>query len=87
MAADEPYVHSTEATDRAATPAEIATALPSLQQIEASLDAHTHAHSGVSCTTGGGCGASSSSPLKAKVAPLIQITAAGTGKVLELLSP
>ncbi len=38
-------------------------------------------------STGGGCGTSSPSPLKAKVEPLIQITAAGSGKVLEVPKP
>ncbi len=61
-------------------------ALPSLERIEANLEEHGHAH-GSSCGTGGGCGTSSSSPLKAKVEPLIQITAAGSGKVLELAKP
>ncbi len=87
VAGAEPHVQSAEATDRAATPAEIAAVLPSLQQIEASLEAHSHAHSGGSCSTGGGCGTASASPLKAKVEPLVQITAAGTGKVLELPKP
>ena len=77
--------HAPARTDRAATPAEIAAALPSLQQIEANLDAHTHAQGG-SCSTGSSCGTSSSSPLKAKVEPLIQITAA-SGTVLELPKP
>ncbi len=67
-------------TDRAATPAEIAAALPSFQQIEANL--HTHDH-GSSC----GTGSSSALPIKAKIEPLIQITAAGSGKVLELPKP
>ncbi len=64
-------------------------ALPSLQTIEANLDKHQHAH-GSSCgtgDTGGSCGTTSSSPLKAKTEPLIQITAAGSGKVLELPKP
>ncbi len=77
---------ATEKTDRAATPAEVVAALPSLLAIEANLDEHQHAH-GSSCGTGGGCGTSSPSPLKAKVEPLIQITAAGSGKVLELPKP
>ncbi len=67
-------------TDRAATPAEVAAALPSLQQVEANLAAHTSEHK-----SAGSCG--TSSPLKAKVEPLIQITAAGSGKVLELPKP
>jgi activator of 2-hydroxyglutaryl-CoA dehydratase/predicted nucleotide-binding protein (sugar kinase/HSP70/actin superfamily) len=74
----------TPATDRAATPAEIVAALPALETIEANLDAHAHAH-GSSCGTGGGCG-TSNSPLKAKVEPLIQITAV-SGKTLELPKP
>ena len=86
----ERHEHTHEDTDRAATPAEIAAALPSLLEIEANLDAHTaaHTHEGGSCSTGSSCGSSSSSsPLKAKVEPLIQITAAVSGKVLELPKP
>ncbi len=80
------HENATEKTDRVATPAEVVAALPSLLAIEANLEEHQHAQ-GSSCGTGGGCGTSSSSPLKAKVEPLIQITAAGSGKVLELPKP
>jgi activator of 2-hydroxyglutaryl-CoA dehydratase/predicted nucleotide-binding protein (sugar kinase/HSP70/actin superfamily) len=77
-----------EKTDRAASTAEVIAALPSLAEVEANLEEHMHAHAeGSSCGTGGGCGSHSSNPLKAKVEPLIQIRAAGTGAVLELPKP
>ena len=79
--------------DRAATPEEVAavvTALPSLEQIEANLPAH-----GSSCSTGhddhhhaGGCGCSSTTSLRAKIEPLIQIQAApGAKKAVEMPKP
>ncbi len=66
--------HKHVATVAASVPA----ALPSLETIEAHLDQHTHEHGG-SCST--------ASPLKAKVEPLIQIKAAGSGAFLSLPKP
>jgi predicted CoA-substrate-specific enzyme activase len=83
------------ADDRAATPEEVAavvTNLPSLEQIEASLPAHGsscstghgHDHAGGSC----GCGSSSTTSLRAKIDPLIQIQAApGAKKPVEMPKP
>ena len=84
------------AEDRAATPEEVAAAvpmnLPSLEQIQANAP-ETHG----SCSTGhahdqagGGCGCSSSSAstFRAKAEPLIQIQAApGATKPIEVLKP
>jgi predicted CoA-substrate-specific enzyme activase len=83
------------ATDRAATPEEIAVAatqLPSLEAIQANLPPVEAAH-GSSCSTGGGstgggCGSHAPSPFKAKAEPLIQIQISpGSSKVIELPKP
>jgi len=85
------------ATDRAATPEEIADAeavetpqtiqnLPSLEQVQGNIPAADHNH-GSSCSTGGGCG-SHSSPFKAKAEPLVQIQLSpGSSAVVELPKP
>src|SRR5580693_1730847 len=77
------------ATDRMATPAEIAEAaaqLPSLEAIQANLPP-VEAH-GSSCSTGGGCSSHPPSPFKAKAEPLIQIQVSpGSSKVVELPKP
>jgi predicted CoA-substrate-specific enzyme activase len=72
-------------TDRAATSEEIAQVqnLPSLEQIQANLPPAEQASS---CSTGGGCGTTTS--FKAKVEPLVQIQVApGSDKVIELPKP
>ncbi len=90
-------VSAPPATDRAATPEEVATAaaaanLPSLEQIEANLPTqgsscstgHGHEHSSGGC----GCGSSSTTSLRAKAEPLIQIQAApGAKTVVEAPKP
>lgn len=72
--------------DRLAAPEEVARVenLPSLEQIQANVPA-VEAH-GSSCSTGGGCGTSSS--FKAKMEPLVQIQISpGSSKVIELPKP
>jgi predicted CoA-substrate-specific enzyme activase len=82
------HVHAV-AEDRVATAEEVAAAaamLPSLQQIQANLPP-VESH-GSSCSTGGGCGSTSSSVFKAKVEPLIQIQISpGSKQVIELPKP
>lgn len=63
-----------------------AATLPPLEQIQANLPP-VEQH-GSSCGTGGGCGGSPPSTLKAKVEPLIQIQISpGSGKLVELPKP
>jgi predicted CoA-substrate-specific enzyme activase len=82
------HIHAT-ASDRAATPEEVATvvaSLPSLEQIQANLPP-VESH-GSSCSTGGSCGTSTPNPFKAKVEPLVQIQLSpGSDKVVELPKP
>ncbi len=82
------------ATDRMATPAEIAEAaaqLPSLEAIQANLppvEAHGSSCSSGGGSTGGGCSSHAPSPFKAKAEPLIQIQISpGSSKVVELPKP
>jgi predicted CoA-substrate-specific enzyme activase len=81
-------IHAT-ASDRAATPEEVATvvaSLPSLEQIQANLPP-VESH-GSSCSTGGSCSTSTPNPFKAKVEPLVQIQLSpGSDKVIELPKP
>jgi predicted CoA-substrate-specific enzyme activase len=77
------------AGDRAATAeevAQVAANLPSLEEIQSNLPA-TESHG--SCSTGGGCGSSSSSStFKAKIEPLVQIQLSpGSNKIVELPKP
>jgi predicted CoA-substrate-specific enzyme activase len=86
---DHSHAHAV-AEDRAATAQEVAqvvAALPSLEQIQSNLPA-AESH-GSSCSTGGGCGSSSSSStFKAKIEPLVQIQVSpGSNKVVELPKP
>src|SRR5271165_6000840 len=83
------------ATDRAATPEEIAAVaaqLPSLEAIQGNLPPVEAAH-GSSCSTGGGstgggCSSHAPNPFKAKAEPLIQIQISpGSSKVVELPKP
>jgi predicted CoA-substrate-specific enzyme activase len=82
------HVHAT-ASDRVATPEEVATvvaSLPSLEQIQANLPP-PESH-GSSCSTGGSCSTSTPNPFKAKVEPLVQIQLSpGSDKVIELPKP
>ena len=89
--ADHEHVHAVAEVheDRAATAEEVAAvvnSLPSLEQIQANLPpAESH---GSSCSTGGGCGSSSSSTFKAKIEPLVQIQLSpGSSNVVELPKP
>src|SRR5580658_371251 len=82
------------ATDRMATPAEIAEAaaqLPSLEAIQANLppvEAHGSSCSSGGGSTGGGCSSHAPSPFEAKAEPLIQIQISpGSSKVVELPKP
>jgi predicted nucleotide-binding protein (sugar kinase/HSP70/actin superfamily) len=85
---DHDHVHAV-AEDRVATVEEVATvvtSLPSLEQIQANLPP-VESH-GSSCSTGGSCGTSSSSPFKAKIEPLVQIQVSpGSSKIIELPKP